>query len=194
MEDLTSASIGAATQGKTCRWPRHKIGELISVISTRGHQAQTRQYRERGRWPIVDQGKGSVVGYTDVIEPVRGPLPLVAFGDHTRTVKRIDGPFVVGGEGVKVLYPSDDRVAPEYLHIITEVAATRLSSLGYSRHFKELRRLVTTVPPIDDQHTIARIADTWDARIRILEALHSATQRQKDGLFQALLDNLGGGS
>lgn len=193
-EGLTSGIIGPAGHREGRRWPRRSIGELISVISTRGHQAQTRQYRKQGRWPIVDQGKKAVVGYTDVIEPVRGPLPLVLFGDHTRTVKRINSPFVVGGEGVKLLYPSDDCVAPEYLHIIAEVAATRLSSLGYSRHFGELCQRITTVPPLRAQHSIASIADAWSARVRMLEALQSTTQRQKGGLFRALLDTLGGKS
>ena len=184
---LTSGRMSATDDGWGRRWPRHAIGELIRVVSTRGHQAQTRQYRPQGRWPIVDQSKKDLVGYTNVIEPIRGPFPLVVFGDHTRTVKRIDSPFVVGGEGVKLLYPRDDSIAPEYLHIATEVAATRLASLGYSRHFRELCQITTAVPPMGDQHSIARIADAWDVRLRMLEALQSTMQRQKDGLFRALL-------
>lgn len=169
------------------QWPRQPIGELISVVSTRGHQAQTGQYRQRGKWPIVDQSKKNTVGYTNVIEPIRGPFPLVVFGDHKRTVKRIDFPFVVGGEGVKLLYPNNDSIAPEYLYIAADVAAARIASLGYSRHFKELCQFVTEVPPMRDQLSISRIADAWDTRLRMLEALQSTIQRQQDGLFRALL-------
>lgn len=68
-------------------WRFAPLGDLVTTVSVRGHQAKTDAYDGKGQWPIVDQGQSKIVGYTNEVEPIRGPFPLVVFGDHTRIVK-----------------------------------------------------------------------------------------------------------
>jgi|ERR1039457_3912270 type I restriction enzyme S subunit len=59
-----------------------------------------------GRFPVIDQGQAFIAGYSDAEERViRDDLPLVIFGDHTRCLKYVTFPFVLGADGTKVLKP-----------------------------------------------------------------------------------------
>lgn len=118
---------------------------------------------ETGRFPVVDQGQEFVSGYVDDEELVcrRGNDAVILFGDHTKIIKYIDFDFVLGADGVKVLEARpgfDPRFLFHYLNTI------RLpSDLGYSRHFKYLKRATVPKPPIEEQRRIAAILDKADA-------------------------------
>jgi type I restriction enzyme S subunit len=160
-------------------WERKTLEEIAYTVSVRGHQAQTSEYSASGAWPIVDQGQERVVGYTDSYEPIREPLPLVLFGDHTRLVKLIEEPFVVGADGVKLLAPNTDIADVHYLHVLVSVAARQIPSLGYSRHFKELKEVVLPLPPLPKQRKIAAILRTWDEALEKLNALRALNIRRR---------------
>jgi type I restriction enzyme S subunit len=160
-------------------WQRATLEEIAYTVSVRGHQAQTTEYADEGTWPIVDQGQERVVGFTDVHEPIREPLPLVLFGDHTRLVKFVEEPFVVGADGVKLLAPKPDKADARYLHVLVSVAARQIPSLGYSRHFKELKEVVLPLPPLPEQRKIAAILQTWDEALEKLTALHALNIRRR---------------
>lgn len=168
-------------------WERKTLEEIAYTVSVRGHQAQTSEYSASGAWPIVDQGQERVVGYTDSYEPIREPLPLVLFGDHTRLVKLIEEPFVVGADGVKLLAPNTDIADVHYLHVLVSVAARQIPSLGYSRHFKELKEVVLPLPPLPKQRKIAAILRTWDEALEKLNALRAAKAKRHVGLTHSLV-------
>jgi len=68
-----------------------------------------------GRIPVVDQGQELIRGYLDNEKlKYRGPLPLIIFGDHTKVIKFIDFPFIVGADGVKNLIPNKNLLYPKY--------------------------------------------------------------------------------
>jgi len=168
-------------------WELTTLEEIAYTVSVRGHQAQTNEYAESGTWPIVDQGQERVVGYTDAYEPIRKPLPLVLFGDHTRLVKFIDEPFVVGADGVKLLAPKPEKADVNFLHILVSLAARQIPSLGYSRHFKELKEVALPLPPFPEQRKIAEILRTWDDALEKLAAFRAAKEQRLVGLRAALL-------
>ena len=157
-------------------WQRATLEEIAYTVSVRGHQAQTNEYDDTGTWPIIDQGQALIVGYTDAYEPIREPLPIVLFGDHTRLVKFIEEPFVVGADGTKLLTPKPEKADPRYLLVLVEVAARQIPSLGYSRHFKELKEVVLPLPPLSEQRKIAEILRTWDEALEKLTALRMAKE------------------
>jgi type I restriction enzyme S subunit len=169
-------------------WERVTLDEIADTVSVRGHQAQAQQYSDKGKWPIIDQGQSKIVGYTDVFEPIRNPMPLVLFGDHTRIVKLIENPFVVGADGVKLLTPKPDRADPAYLHVLVTLAASQIPPLGYSRHFKALKAIVLPLPPLVEQRKIAAILRAWDQAIEKLDALRTAKAAQLEGLIARLID------
>ena len=80
-----------------------------------------REYKGRGAYAIVDQGRTRVAGYTDDQRLVRFDVPLIVFGDHTRVVKLIDFPFVVGADGVRLFRASPDYEA-EFLFYFLRAA------------------------------------------------------------------------
>lgn len=168
-------------------WRKVPFGELVRTVSVRGHQIKSDGYADSGSYPVIDQGQKKIVGYTDVSIPIRGPFPLTLFGDHTRIVKLLTFPFVVGADGVKLLYPSETDVDPNYLFFLTEQVAEDIPNLGYSRHFKELKKIAVAVPTFSEQLKIVKMLSTWDKAIDTVEKLIVNTQAQKKALMQQLM-------
>lgn len=168
-------------------WRKVRFGEIVHTVSVRGHQIKSGDYASSGPYPVIDQGQKKIVGYTDVSIPIKGPFPLTLFGDHTRIVKLITFPFVVGADGVKLLYPSETDVDPNYLFFLTKHVAQNIPNLGYSRHFKELREVIVVVPPLFEQRKIAEILSTWDQAEDVLTDQLTLLQRERKVLMQQLL-------
>ena len=78
------------------------------------------------------------------------------FGDHTQIVKLIDFSFVVGADGVKILKPKS-FLLPKYFYYF--LVGHPLKNLGYARHFRLLKELEITFPPLSEQKRIAAILD-----------------------------------
>ena len=165
------------------------LGTLVRSVSVRGYQVTTDKYEADGDFPIVDQGKALIVGYTSEQQPLPCNLPVTVFGDHTREVKFVAFPFVAGADGIKVLEPADGQV-PRYLNALIEYAAERISNLGYSRHYKELKEAV--VPYLADpaeQQRVAAVLRAWDTAIATAERLVEEQRVQ----FRAILSQITAG-
>jgi len=141
---------------------------------------QTGDYLTEGDIPIVDQGQGLYGGFTTNKENICNvSLPCILFGDHTKIFKIIYEPFALGADGVKVLQHRDD-IDPKFAyHYLTTL---KLPDVGYSRHFRFLKRTFFPIPPIGEQRRIAAILDQADAirrkrqeAIRLTEELLRAT-------------------
>ena len=86
------------------------------LISDLGKKVQIKDALEAGEFPVVDQGKVFIRGYSNDAEKViRVQVPLILFGDHTRETKLIDFDFIVGADGVKLLQPI--CVLPTYYYL-----------------------------------------------------------------------------
>src|SRR5881396_2336491 len=89
-------------------WEELSFDEAVEPISDEGKRVDQRDYQPSGALPVIDQGEDFIGGYTnDLSKAYTGPLPIVVFGDHTRRVKLINGPFAVGAQGVKLLRPRE---------------------------------------------------------------------------------------
>jgi type I restriction enzyme S subunit len=91
--------------------------------------------------------------------PYRGPLPVLLFGDHTRTLKYVDFAFALGADGVKVLQPSP-WFEPKLLYYY--LLAQEIPSRGYSRHFRFLKQISFPFMPRPEQRRIVEILDQAD--------------------------------
>ena len=167
--------------------PEWRICNALEVAKTVRLRAKikTRDYREKGRYPVIDQGKGPVSGYTDNEDAVfTAELPLILFGDHTREWKYLDFPFAPGADGTKLLKPAfGDN--PKFLFYA--LSAAPLSNLGYSRHFKLLKEVDLGIPPLPEQQKIAAILSSVDAVIEKTEAVIEQLEVVKKGMMQELL-------
>jgi type I restriction enzyme, S subunit len=186
--DLLTKGTNADVQlDEACEINARPLGCLIETVSVRGYQVTTDQYTESGDHPIVDQGKSLICGYTSDSEPLPCVLPVTVFGDHTRETKFITFPFVVGADGTKVLTGADNQ-NPRYLHALIEYAANRITDLGYSRHFKELKdEIVPYTDARSEQRRIAEVLEICDLETELAETSVTLLRHQKRGLMQQLL-------
>ena len=77
-------------------WEKKKVGDLISKIQ-RTKQVAANNYQISGLYPVIDQSRNYIAGYTNDIEClVKVTIPYIVFGDHTRILKYIPFSFVKG--------------------------------------------------------------------------------------------------
>jgi len=150
-------------------WRAVSFVDFFSDETSTCAKIKTSSYQESGIFPIVDQGQKRVAGYCDneaSLAPVS--LPVTVFGDHTRIVKYIDFPFVVGADGAKVLKAAD-AVNPRFASHLLGVLP--IADLGYSRHMKEVKRLTFISPAKELQDCFeARLLEIDKIRGRLLHA------------------------
>lgn len=163
------------------------FSEIFSDVTGGNKKTLQSEYLSSGKFPIVDQGKKFISGYTDDEDRlVRNKGPVIVFGDHTKQLKYIDFPFCLGADGTKVLIPkrgSDTRYLFHALHLV------RFPEAGYSRHFKFLKEAKFPFPPIDEQRRIAAILDKADAiRRKRAETLALADQFLKSVFLEMFGD------
>lgn len=98
---------------------------------------QAKYFSIKGKYPIVSQSKDYVSGYSDDTSLViNDPLPIIIFGDHTREVKYINFPFIIGADGVKLLLPNENFI-PKFFYYM--IRGAEINSNKYARHFRLLR-------------------------------------------------------
>lgn len=130
------------------------------------------EYSPTGAISVVDQGQKLVSGKTDRIEFLRDDGPYIVFGDHTRVVKFIDFPFVVGADGVR-LYKASEKYEPEFLYLF--LLSSRLPEDGYGRHSKYLKELL--VPDIGKEKQ-RQIAARLKAQLAEVDKARQAAEVQ----------------
>ncbi|MFH0948004.1 MAG: restriction endonuclease subunit S [Elusimicrobiota bacterium] len=130
------------------------IKDAIINISLTGKKLPQSEYLTEGQYPVVDQGKTLIGGYTDKNENIiKNILPVIVFGDHTKVIKYIDFNFVAGADGIKVLkskYWLNPKLFYYYLRAI------RLPDKGYARHFQFLLKANIPIPPLPEQKRIVK--------------------------------------
>ncbi len=165
-------------------WQPVPFGKLFRVASKKEAQIQKSEYAEEGAHPVVDQGQDLVVARTNHL-PTVDALPVVVFGDHTREIKWIDFPFVIGADGTKLFYAQPGVDLRFAYHLLLN---TPISNLGYSRHMKRLKSKRFLLPPsLAEQRRIADVLDAGDRAIAARQAERDALARQQRGLMQRLL-------
>jgi type I restriction enzyme S subunit len=146
---------------------------------------QRGEYKPTGKYPIVDQSEKYIAGYTD--EAVRlysSDLPIIIFGDHTRTFKFVDFPFAIGADGTKILNPNRDLFDPKYFYYY--LFSLDIPSRGYNRHFKVLKEKAIVKPPLPEQKAIALILFTIQKAIETQDKLIAAAKELKKSLVNHL--------
>ena len=150
-------------------WAWTKLENVAKTISAKSYQILESEIQKQGRFPVVSQGRYHIDGYCDTEEKVLSDLPLILFGDHTRAVKYIDFPFVIGADGTKLFNPYTNA---RWLYFWTCYAATsQLKSRGYGRHWNLLNLLLIPLPPLaEQQRIVAKIEELFAYADKIAEA------------------------
>lgn len=162
------------------KWRTVSFEEAVEDLSAGNPKIPQTEFLPSGVYPIVDQGKALVAGYTDDSSLLcRAETPAIVFGDHTRCIKFVDFPFCLGADGVKVLRPRQGVDAKYLYHYLRQID---LTDGGYDRHFKYLRRATIAHPELPEQRRIADILDKADAL--------RAKRRRADSLVQMLGESI----
>ena len=130
---------------------------MSQSISSKPYQILESAILSEGKYPVVSQGKCRIDGYCNAEDKALTEVPLVLFGDHTRAVKYIDFPFVVGADGTKLFRP---YINSKWLYYWTcHAALIQLDSRGYGRHWILLNQLLIPLPPLYEQKRIVAKAE-----------------------------------
>lgn len=156
-------------------WIEVCFKDVVDKVSTVKYKLKQKEYSEIGSFPVVDQGKDLIGGYTDKEELVlKCSLPVIVFGDHTKAVKLINFKFVPGADGTKVLLPKS-IVVPSFLSFYTKILTQKIEDKGYARHYQQIENQVIFLPPLPEQRAIvARIEELFSELDHAIANLKSA--------------------
>ncbi len=166
-------------------WQDRQFSKALSDtrLPKRG-KLQARGYRPNGKFPVVDQGQKDLAGWTDdkslVIE---SGLPYIVFGDHTRTFKYVDQPFVLGADGTQLLKPAADYNARFFYYACLQLD---LPSRGYNRHFTFLKEKTLPLPPKQEQEKVAAVLWRLQRAIATQDRLIATTRDLKQSAMTRL--------
>lgn len=172
-------------------WKLYKFDDILIDDTRNAIKIKKELYLEYGQYPIIDQGKNEIAGYTNEVEGIYKEEALV-FGDHTRIIKYIDFPIFLGADGVKLLKlkSNKEKISIKYLYYFLNTV--KLPNDGYSRHFKYLKQTVIPVPELDIQMKIVKCMDKAneliDKRKKQIDILDELVKSQFIEMFGNLKD------
>lgn len=172
--------------GFSGEWEKKGFEEIFRRINVKDNKLKTINYLKNGKFPVVDQGKDLVIGYTDRDDKCfRCPKGgVIVFGDHTCIVKYIDFDFVVGADGTQVLNTNEKHYTRFFAY---QLEYCGIKPTGYNRHFKLLKERKFLSPTKNEQTAIATVLSDIDAEIEKLEGKLAKYKFIKTGMMQQLL-------
>lgn len=172
------------------KWKTFGFNEIFITISKKGHQINKAEYETKGRYPVIDQGRQMIAGYSNKAEkalmcPKEG---VIVFGDHTREIKFVNFDFIVGADGTQLLSAKSKNAAIKYLFYY--LSNKDIHSDGYSRHFKYVKEFTYRLPPLGEQTAIAEVLSAADHEIDLLQQDIEQEKQKKKALMQLLLTGI----
>lgn len=161
-------------------WVECVFQEVVIKISTSKQKLRQKEYLEKGKYPVVDQGQQIVGGYSDAAEKLlECKLPVVVFGDHTKCIKLIDFKFIPGADGTKVLQPKS-FVEPKYISYLTHVIVHKVKDKGYARHYQHIEKESLPLAPLPEQRAIvSKIEELFSSLDQGISDLKKAQEQLK---------------
>jgi len=160
-------------------WPTSSFEDCIQDKTSSAIKIPKSDFQAEGQWQIIDQSQNEIAGYSNDGPPFKESLPAVVFGDHTRCVKLVREPFLLGADGAKLLIPRKQMLAVFLNHLLPLL---KIPDLGYSRHMREVKRLAYILPPLPLQQKFAAIVESVERQ----KAAQRAHLAELDALFAAL--------
>jgi type I restriction enzyme M protein len=162
-------------------WDLVKVEELVEKV-TYTTKVQKKEFKETGKYPIIDQSEQYIAGYWDNKEDVfKIEKPVVIFGDHTRCFKYVDFNFVLGADGVKILQPISKLNTKFFYYVLKNL---EIKNLGYSRHYKELKEMSIPLPPLEVQERIVEEIESYqniiDGAKKVVDSYKPSFKIDKD--------------
>ncbi|MBQ8606531.1 MAG: restriction endonuclease subunit S [Clostridia bacterium] len=173
------------TNGIPQGWSKDFVGNVIDK-SYRSKQVMTADYLAEGKFPIIDQSRDFIAGYTDDEETlVSLDKPIIVFGDHTRVLKYIQFPFAKGADGTQLIL-SDCESLPQSL-LYLSLLNVDLSNYHYARHFKYLKAEEIIIPNVEIATKFDFLVTPIFKKVQILRDQIINAQQARDRLLPKLM-------
>lgn len=174
-----------SVDGVPTGWKKTVVGKIIRKI-TRTTPIMTSDYHERGKYPIIDQSRHFVAGYTDDESSVVDiGEPVIVFGDHTRILKYIQFPFAKGADGTQLIVSTEIRMPQSLLYCgLIEID---LSNYHYARHFKYLKEQEILIPDYITARHFGEVASVIFHKIQTLRYSSEKATEARDRLLPKLM-------
>lgn len=155
-------------RGFSEEWIKYSFDDTFSIINDSESNIPKTEYQNNGKYPVIDQSKIFIVGFTNKNKPIIPVNGYIIFGDHTREFKYVNFPFYSGADGTQILSCKNDKHISKF--IFYNCLALKIPNTGYNRHLKYLKEAILMCPvDINEQHIIADFFSRLDALISAQE-------------------------
>jgi type I restriction enzyme, S subunit len=166
-------------------WPTFPFPDCLDDTGVlKRRKVFARDYNSTGAVPVVDQGQQLIAGWTDDREAaIADALPLIVFGDHTRTFKFVDFPFALGADGTQLLKPQAGFNPRFFYYACLNLF---LPNRGYNRHFTLLKEQEIPQPDKPEQERIAALLWKAQRAVEVEEKLIATARELKQSALRQL--------
>lgn len=164
-------------------WELFEFNEVLIDDTKNAKKIKNSDYMDNGEFPIIDQGKDYIAGYTNNEFGIYKNTPYLAFGDHTKTFKYVDFPAYIGADGVKILNLNEKKCNVRIRYLYYFLKTIKLPDSGYSRYFKYLKQVIIPIPRIETQDKIIQILDKSSILIEKRRYQIKLLDKLIDGIF-----------
>ena len=159
------------------------VDEIFKVISSKRFQIKNSEIKDKGKIPVLTQGKDKA-GYFDNAAKLCNIFPIILFGDHTTHLQYINYPFIVAGDGIKLLQSRKENTNMKYLYYALK--NYNISPEGYKRHYSILKEVELPIPSDFNQENIVLILNSLENKINLLKDFNKEFKLLKKGLLQKM--------
>ena len=165
-------------------WEWMPVSDLLTSMNDKPYQVRASEYHDYGLYDVVDQGKNDIVARSNLKSKLFTSVPIIVFGDHTTISKYRDTPFIVGGDGVKLLKSNNNTNNLKYHYYAILKYGPKAE--GYKRHFSILKEKRLPIPVNGEQHKISTFLSLLDCRIAAMRKLVELLKKHKGGVIEQI--------
>lgn len=166
-------------------WESKNFLEIFKLVPSKNKQIKSSEVVENGIIPVVDQGKDIFLGYSNEKDKAIEDFDnVIVYGDHTTIVKYIKEPFIIGGDGVKLLASNDGSLI-HYLYILLQYF--NVNPEGYKRHYSILKTKMMNISNTkEEQEKIGNFFEKQDNLIEKQSNKIELLKERKKGFLQKM--------
>ena len=147
-------------------WQWCCLAQVMYSIQTKDKQIKSGQVLKSGKYPVISQGQMDIDGFCNDDDKCIVDLPIILFGDHTRKVKYINKPFVVGADGTKIFKPLCNA---RWLFYWSLYSADAIANRGYGRHWQLFNSQIIPFPPLAEQEKIVSRITQYETILKSIQ-------------------------